>query len=47
MKVKLIIAGIVLLLGIIALNAIRNRPESVIEENQEEAIEEAAPELDQ
>ena len=46
MKLKLIIAAIVVLFGIIVFNAIRNEPESVIEDNQE-AVEEAAPELDQ
>ena len=46
MKSRLIIAAIVVLFGIILFNAIRNEPEGVIEDNQE-AAEEAVPELDQ
>ena len=46
MKSRLIIAAIVVLLLIIVFNASRNQPEGVIEGNQE-AVEEAVPELDQ
>ena len=46
MKSKLIIAAIVALFVIILFNATRNEPEGVIEDNQE-TVEEAAPELDQ
>ena len=46
MKSRLIIAAIVVLFLIIIFNTTRNQPEGVIEANQE-AVEEAVPELDQ
>ena len=46
MRTKLIIAAIVVLFVIVVFNATRNQPEGVIEDNQE-AVEEAVPELDQ
>ena len=47
MRLRLIIlAAIVVLFGTIVFNAIMDQPEGVIEDNQE-AVEEAVPELDQ
>ncbi len=46
MKLRLIIAAIVVLFVIIVFNATRNQPEGVIEDNPE-ATEETVPELDQ